>query len=114
MIPIKTPPSSCVPANAVVAEPNDSAYPDETSDMIRKLCRSSRSKKAAIGCPEVRPWTRRRLLRRSRYDAARYAGGFKDMGRPWDMAKGFDRSAPMSEIHVGLLDTFHRAVTRRR
>jgi fumarylpyruvate hydrolase len=26
--------------------------------------------------------------------------GFKDMGRPWDMAKGFDRSAPMSEIHT--------------
>ena len=97
------------PADAVVANRTTVPYPDETSDMHPEIEMVVAMKNGGYRIPEAKAldcifgycvgldFTRRDMQ-----------SGFKDMGRPWDMAKGFDRSAPMSEIHpvsqVGHID----------
>lgn len=97
------------PADAVVANRTTVPYPDETRDMHPEIEMVVALKSGGYRIPEVKAldcifgycvgldFTRRDMQ-----------SGFKDMGRPWDMAKGFDRSAPMSEIHpvaeVGHID----------
>ena len=87
------------PGNAVVANGSTVPYPDHTADMhpavemvvalaeggyqIPKEDALSKIYGYCVGLD----FTRRDMQ-----------SGFKELGRPWDMAKGFDRSAPMSEI----------------
>jgi len=89
------------PANAIVANNTTTPYPDETQDMHPEIEMVVALKSGGYQIAEDRAldtvfgycvgldMTRRDMQ-----------SGFKDMGRPWDMAKGFDRSAPMSEIHT--------------
>jgi fumarylpyruvate hydrolase len=89
------------PANAVVANNTTTPYPDETQDMHPEIEMVVALKSGGYRISEDQAldtvfgycvgldMTRRDMQ-----------SGFKDMGRPWDMAKGFDRSAPMSEIHT--------------
>ena len=89
------------PANAVVANNTPTPYPDETQDMHPEIEMVVALKSGGYRIVEDQAldtvfgycvgldMTRRDMQ-----------SGFKDMGRPWDMAKGFDRSAPMSEIHT--------------
>jgi fumarylpyruvate hydrolase len=89
------------PANAVVANNTTTPYPDETQDMHPEIEMVVALKSGGYRIVEDQAldtvfgycvgldMTRRDMQ-----------SGFKDMGRPWDMAKGFDRSAPMSEIHT--------------
>ena len=89
------------PANAVVANRTTVPYPDETSDMHPEIEMVVALKEGGYRMPESA--TLDKIygycvgLDMTRRDMQ---SGFKDMGRPWDMAKGFDRSAPMSEIHT--------------
>ena len=87
------------PANAVGANNTTVPYPDETEDMHPEIEMVVALKSGGYRISEAEAldtifgycvgldFTRRDMQ-----------SGFKDMGRPWDMAKGFDRSAPMSEI----------------
>ena len=89
------------PANAVVANNTTTPYPDETQDMHPEIemvvalksggyrITEDQALNTVFGYCVGLDMTRRDMQ-----------SGFKDMGRPWDMAKGFDRSAPMSEIHT--------------
>ena len=89
------------PANAIVANNTTTPYPDETQDMHPEIEMVVALKSGGYRIAEDQAldtvfgycvgldMTRRDMQ-----------SGFKDMGRPWDMAKGFDRSAPMSEIHT--------------
>ena len=89
------------PANAVVANNTTTPYPDKTQDMHPEIEMVVALKSGGYRILEDQAldtvfgycvgfdMTRRDMQ-----------SGFKDMGRPWDMAKGFDRSAPMSEIHT--------------
>ena len=89
------------PANAVVANRTTVPYPDETSDMHPEIEMVVALKEGGYRMPESA--TLDKIygycvgLDMTRRDMQ---SGFKDMGRPWDMAKGFDRSAPMSEIYT--------------
>ena len=87
------------PANAVVANWTTVPYPDETSDMHPEIEMVVALASGGYRIPENEALDRiygycvgLDLTRRD------MQSGYKDMGRPWDMAKGFDRSAPMSEI----------------
>ena len=89
------------PANAVVANNTTTPYPDKTQDMHPEIemvvalksggyrILEDEALNTVFGYCVGLDMTRRDMQ-----------SGFKDMGRPWDMAKGFDRSAPMSEIHT--------------
>ena len=89
------------PANAVVANNTTAPYPDKTQDMHPEIemvvalksggyrILEDQALDTVFGYCVGLDMTRRDMQ-----------SGFKDMGRPWDMAKGFDRSAPMSEIHT--------------
>jgi fumarylpyruvate hydrolase len=89
------------PANAVVANNTTTPYPDKTQDMHPEIemvvalksggyqILEDQALDTVFGYCVGLDMTRRDMQ-----------SGFKDMGRPWDMAKGFDRSAPMSEIHT--------------
>ena len=89
------------PANAVVPNRTTVPYPDETNDLHPEIELVVALKGGGYRIPENEAldkifgycvgldMTRRDMQ-----------SGFKDLGRPWDMAKGFDRSAPMSEIHT--------------
>ena len=89
------------PANAVVAKNTTTPYPDKTQDMHPEIemvvalksggyrILEDHALDTVFGYCVGLDMTRRDMQ-----------SGFKDMGRPWDMAKGFDRSAPMSEIHT--------------
>jgi fumarylpyruvate hydrolase len=89
------------PANAVVANNTTTPYPDKTQDMHPEIemvvalksggyrILKDQALDTVFGYCVGLDMTRRDMQ-----------SGFKDMGRPWDMAKGFDRSAPMSEIHT--------------
>ena len=89
------------PANAVVANRTTVPYPDETSDMHPEIEMVVALKEGGYRIPESEALDKIYGycvgLDMTRRDMQ---SGFKDMGRPWDMAKGFDRSAPMSEIHT--------------
>ena len=89
------------PANAVVLNRTTVPYPDETSDMHPEIEMVIALKEGGYRIPESAALDKIYGycvgLDMTRRDMQ---SGFKDMGRPWDMAKGFDRSAPMSEIHT--------------
>jgi len=89
------------PANAVVANRTTVPYPDETNDMHPEIEMVVALKEGGYRIPESEALDKIYGycvgLDMTRRDMQ---SGFKDMGRPWDMAKGFDRSAPMSEIHT--------------
>ena len=87
------------PADAVVTGGADTPYPTETADLHHEL-----ELVVAIGTggrdiPEAEAlkhvWGYGVGLDLTRRDLQ---GVAKKMGRPWDMAKGFDASAPMGEL----------------
>jgi len=87
------------PADAVVENNSTLPYPVKTADMHPEIEMVVALKNGGFGIAEADALdhvygycvgldcTRRDMQ-----------SGFKDMGRPWDMAKGFDQSAPVSEI----------------
>lgn len=82
------------PADAVVADGADPAYPSATANLhheVELVCAIGPDGSIAgwaVGCD---------LTRRDLQAAA------KDTGRPWDAAKGFDQSAPCGPITLGPL-----------
>ncbi len=88
------------PANAVIPSGIVVPYPDETADLHPEIEMVVALKSGGFAIPEASALdvvfgyavgldlTRRDMQ-----------AGFKDLGRPWDMAKGFDRSAPLAAIH---------------
>jgi fumarylpyruvate hydrolase len=88
------------PADAVVPAAGVVPYPSQTSDMHHEI-----ELVVAIGKGGVNVKTEDALslvwgygvgIDLTRRDLQATA---KEMGRPWDMAKGFDASAPCSELH---------------
>ena len=89
------------PSNALVANGSTVPYPDETADMHPEVEMVVALVEGGYRIPKEDAldkiygycvgldFTRRDMQ-----------SGFKDMGRPWDMAKGFDYSAPMSDIQT--------------
>lgn len=87
------------PADALVVAPGDVAYPPATGDLqhevelVVALAAGGRSLDAAQARASIYGYgvgldlTRRDLQRAAR-----------DKGQPWDMGKGFDQSAPVSEL----------------
>ena len=97
------------PADAVVANGTTIPYPDKTEDMHPEIEMTVALKEGGKNVPEEQALNLvfgygvgLDLTRRDMQGIA------KEMGRPWDMAKGFDQSAPMCEIHpasqVGHID----------
>ena len=87
------------PANAVVKNRSTIPYPDETSDMHPEIEMVVALKTGGFKISETTALEKiygycvgLDLTRRD------MQSNFKNMGRPWDMAKGCDCSAPMSEI----------------
>lgn len=82
------------PADAVVTDGADPAYPPATADLhheVELVC--------AIGADgEIAGWAVGCDLTRRDLQAAA-----KARGRPWDAAKGFDQSAPCGALHLGEL-----------
>ncbi len=82
------------PADALVADGADPAYPTETADLhheaelVACMGEEGRIVGWAAGCD---------LTRRDLQAAAKKAG------RPWDAAKGFDQSAPCGAVTLGAL-----------
>ena len=97
------------PADAVADNDTTIPYPDKTEDMHPEIEMTVALKEGGKDVPEEMALdlvfgygVGLDLTRRDMQGVA------KDMGRPWDMAKGFDQSAPMSELHpasrVGHID----------
>lgn len=82
------------PADAVVADGADPAFPTATANLhheVELICAigaDGRITGWAVGCD---------LTRRDLQSAA------KEKGRPWDAAKGFDHSAPCGALTLGAL-----------
>ncbi len=82
------------PADAVVADGGDPAFPAATANLhheVELVCAIGEGGEIvgwAVGCD---------LTRRDLQAAA------KEKGRPWDAAKGFDQSAPCGAITLGAL-----------
>ena len=82
------------PADALVSDGADPAYPTATSNLhheVELVCAIGPDGEIAgwaVGCD---------LTRRDLQAAA------KDKGRPWDAAKGFDQSAPCGGLTLGAL-----------
>lgn len=87
------------PADALVAAPADIAYPPGTSDLQHEVelvvalesggrsLTAEQARRCIFGYGVGLDLTRRDLQRAAR-----------DKGQPWDMGKGFDQSAPVSEL----------------
>lgn len=87
------------PADALVATPADIAYPPATVDLQHEVelvvalksgghrLTAERARQCIFGYGVGLDLTRRDLQRAAR-----------DKGQPWDMGKGFDQSAPVSEL----------------
>lgn len=90
----------CKPADAAVPGGGDIPYPALTHDLHPEV-----ELVAAIGMPGAQIAPAQALEHVFGYavglDMTRrdLQSELKDKRRPWDMAKGFDRSAPISEIH---------------
>ena len=72
------------PADALVTGGADMPYPSQTSDLHHEI---EQVVAIGLGGAEI-----------AEADALRLQGEAKKMGRPWDMAKGFDHSAPISDL----------------
>lgn len=81
------------PADAVVADGADPAYPGATADLHHEV-----ELVAVIGTDGIVGWAVGCDLTRRDLQAAA-----KQKGRPWDAAKGFDQSAPIGAITLGAL-----------
>ena len=89
----------CKPADALVTGGADMPYPPQTSDLHHEM-----EQVVAIGTGGAdiaeadalrHVWGYGAGLDMTRRDMQ---GEAKKLGRPWDMAKGFDRSAPISDL----------------
>lgn len=60
-------------------------------------CRHWQRRQRYLGCPRERAhfW----LCHGSGYDASRSSGRGQKLGRPWEVGKAFDESAPIGPIH---------------
>ncbi|MFP5296013.1 MAG: fumarylacetoacetate hydrolase family protein [Alphaproteobacteria bacterium] len=92
------------PADALVADGADPVYPPATADLhheVELVC--------AIGADgEIAGWAVGCDLTRRDLQAAA-----KAKGRPWDVAKGFDQSAPCGAVQLGPLPDAHAAIELR-
>jgi fumarylpyruvate hydrolase len=92
------------PADALVADGADPAYPPATADLhheVELVC--------AIGADgEIAGWAVGCDLTRRDLQAAA-----KTKGRPWDAAKGFDQSAPCGAVQLGPLPDADAAIELR-
>lgn len=82
------------PADAVVGDGADPAYPSATRDLhheVELVCAIGQGE-AIVGWAVGVDLTRRDLQAEA-----------KSMGRPWDAAKGFDQSAPCGALTLGPL-----------
>jgi fumarylpyruvate hydrolase len=88
------------PADAVVAASGTLPYPPATSDMHHEVemvvALGKGGANVAVGDALSLVWGYGVGLDLTRRDLQAAA---KEMSRPWDMAKGFDASAPCSELH---------------
>lgn len=88
------------PADAIVIDDQDVAYPPATSDlhheveMVVALARGGRDIPVDRALEHVYAYGVGLDLTRRDLQAAA-----KDKGNPWDTAKGFDQSAPVSALH---------------
>jgi fumarylpyruvate hydrolase len=81
------------PADALVTDGADPAYPTETANLHHEV-----ELVAALGPDGVVGWAVGCDLTRRDLQAAA-----KEKGRPWDAAKGFDQSAPCGVLTLGAL-----------
>ncbi|RZJ17329.1 MAG: FAA hydrolase family protein [Brevundimonas sp.] len=81
------------PADAVVTDGADPAWPGATADLHFEV-----ELVAAIGPDGIAGWAVGVDLTRRDIQALA-----KKAGRPWDAAKGFDQSAPCGALHLGAL-----------
>ncbi|KQS57739.1 fumarylacetoacetate hydrolase [Brevundimonas sp. Leaf363] len=81
------------PADALVTDGADPAYPGETANLHHEV-----ELVAALGPDGVVGWAVGCDLTRRDIQAAA-----KEKGRPWDAAKGFDQSAPCGVLTLGAL-----------
>jgi len=81
------------PADALVTDGGDPAYPGETADLHHEV-----ELVAALGPDGIVGWAVGCDLTRRDLQAAA-----KQTGRPWDAAKGFDQSAPCGALTLGAL-----------
>jgi fumarylpyruvate hydrolase len=96
----------CKPADAILTNGADMPYPPSTSDMHHEMELTVALAKGGVEIAEADALAHvfgyAASLDMTRRDLQ---GEAKKMGRPWDMAKGFDFSAPIGEImpaaHIG-------------
>ncbi|RZJ85455.1 MAG: FAA hydrolase family protein [Brevundimonas sp.] len=81
------------PADALVTDGVDPAYPTETANLHHEV-----ELVAALGPDGIVGWAVGCDLTRRDIQAAA-----KEKGRPWDAAKGFDQSAPCGVLTLGAL-----------
>ena len=81
------------PADALVTDGADPAYPSETANLHHEV-----ELVAALGPDGIVGWAVGCDLTRRDIQAAA-----KEKGRPWDAAKGFDQSAPCGVLTLGAL-----------
>ena len=91
------------PADAVVASGTTLAFPSRTEDLhhevelVVALGSGGRDIRVEDAAATIFGWTVGLDLTRRDLQAAA-----KTAGRPWDMAKGFDASAPIGALHPGM------------
>lgn len=98
------------PADALVTRGADMPYPPATSDLHHEIEMVVALKGGGANIPVEAAneliWGYAVGLDMTRRDVQ---GEAKKMGRPWDMGKGFDKSAPIAPIHpiteTGLIET---------
>ena len=98
------------PADALVTGGADIPYPPATSDLHHEIemvvALKGGGANIAVEAANELIWGYAVGLDMTRRDVQ---GEAKKMGRPWDMGKGFDKSAPIAPIHpiteTGLIET---------
>ena len=98
------------PADALVTGGADMPYPPATSDLHHEIeivvALKGCGANIAVEAANELIWGYAVGLDMTRRDVQ---GEAKKMGRPWDMGKGFDKSAPIAPIHpiteTGLIET---------
>jgi fumarylpyruvate hydrolase len=98
--PMREPPFFfCKPADAVLTQAADMPYPPATSDLHHEMELTVAIAKGGVDIGEAEALQHvfgyAASLDMTRRDLQ---GEAKKAGRPWDMAKGFDASAPIGEI----------------
>ncbi len=101
------------PADALVTGGADTPYPTVTKDLHHEMEQVVALGKGGANIPESEAlshiWSYGCGLDLTRRDIQAEA---KKMGRPWDMAKGFDHSAPISDlVPAAGIDPAHGTIT---